>query len=178
MTWNCQGAASKEFGKALKELIRLNRTTTVALIKPKFSSAHADVICKGINFSNWVLVEAIRFSGGIWIFWRDSILIDIVHTHLQSVVYGSPDCGLRRKIWEALDLTSFGTEGPWLSTGDYNSVMSTDEVSLPTHWNCHRSASFNDWVFDQGLVDMGFSGSKFTWTRGRYDHTFKGARLD
>ena len=25
---------------------------------------------------------------------------------------------------------------------------------------------------------MGFSGSKFTWTRGRYDHTFKGARPD
>ena len=139
-------------------------------------------------------MEAIRFSGGIWIFWRDSVLINIVHTRPQFVlmlvmndkmspwfffmVYGSPDCGLRRKLWEALDLTSLGTEGAWLSAGDYNSVMSADEVSLPTYWNCHRSASFNDWVFDQGLVDMGFSGSKFTWTRGRYDHTFKEAHLD
>ena len=26
-----------------------------------------------------------------------------------------------------------GLEGPWLSAGDYNSVMSVDEVSLPTH---------------------------------------------
>ena len=49
------------------------------------------------------------------------------------VVYVSPDYGLRRKLWEALDLTSLGTEGPWLSAGDYNSVMSVDEVSFPTH---------------------------------------------
>ena len=81
LTWNCQGAASKEFGKALKELIRLNRPPIVALIEPKVSSTHADVICKGINFSNWVLVEAIGFSGGIWNFLRDSVLIDIIHTH-------------------------------------------------------------------------------------------------
>ena len=81
LTWNCQGAASKEFGKALKELIRLNRPPIVALIEPKVSSAHDDVICKGINFANWVLVEAIGFSGGIWNFLRDSVLIDIIHTH-------------------------------------------------------------------------------------------------
>ena len=68
------------------------------------------------------------------------------------MVYVSPDCGLRRKLWEALDITSLGTEGPWLSAGDYNSVMSVDEVSLPTHYNCHRNASFNDWVFDQLLI--------------------------
>ena len=42
------------------------------------------------------------------------------------VVYVSPDCGLRRKLWEALDLISLGTEGPWLSAGDYNSIMSAD----------------------------------------------------
>ena len=33
-------------------------------------------------------------------------------------------------------------------------------------------------MFDQGLIDMGFLGSKYTWTRGTHDHTFNGARLD
>ena len=73
--------ASKEFGRALKEWIRLYRPTIIALLEPKVSGIHADIICKGINFANWVCVEAVGFSGGIWIFWRDSILIDIVHTH-------------------------------------------------------------------------------------------------
>ena len=62
-----------------------------------------------------------------------SVMNDKMSPWFFFVVYVSPDCGLRRKLWEALDLTSLGTEGPWLSAGDYNSIMYADEVSLPTH---------------------------------------------
>lgn len=35
-----------------------------------------------------------------------------------------------------------------------------------------------EWIFQEGLVDMGFSGSSFTWMRGLIESTFKGAQLD
>ena len=62
-----------------------------------------------------------------------SVMNDKMSPWFFFVVYVSPDCGLRCKLWEALDLTSLGMEGPWLSAGDYKPVMSADEVSVPTH---------------------------------------------
>lgn len=34
------------------------------------------------------------------------------------------------------------------------------------------------WIFQQGMVDLGYSGSNFTWFRGLNINTFKGATLD
>lgn len=42
----------------------------------------------------------------------------------------------------------------------------------------YRCGKFSDWIFEQNLVDMGFSGSNFTWFKGLNSSTFKGARLD
>ena len=40
------------------------------------------------------------------------------------------------------------------------------------------NTDFGDWIFNQGLIDLGFTRPKFTWTRGQFSETFKGARLD
>lgn len=69
-------------------------------------------------------------------------------------------------------------EGPWCSIGDYNFVLSDDEVFSKRKSDHHRSAGFTDWIFNQAMIDMGFEGSKFTWTRGLSTDTYKSARLD
>lgn len=35
-----------------------------------------------------------------------------------------------------------------------------------------------DWIGDNGLIDMGFVGAKYTWMRGLHLSTLKRARLD
>ncbi|XP_038688673.1 uncharacterized protein LOC119987842 [Tripterygium wilfordii] len=192
--WNCQGAASREFNRALKDLLRLHRPGVLGLLEPKVSGSHADSLCKQWGFANWVRVEAFGFSGGIWVFWHDKYQIEVVHTHPQfvhlcvngdgarnwflTVVYGSPNATLRKMLWQDLRKEEIGITAPWLLAGDFNSVVSSDEVSSNRHQVHKRCAGFVNWIFDQGLIDMGFSGPIYTWSRGSRECILKGTRLD
>ncbi|XVF50260.1 hypothetical protein PTKIN_Ptkin04bG0081900 [Pterospermum kingtungense] len=55
--------------------------------------------------------------------------------------------------------------GSWLSVGDYNVVSSIDEVSVGGSLAHYRNGRFVDWINEQGLFDLGYSGPKFTWMR-------------
>lgn len=66
----------------------------------------------------------------------------------------------------------------WLAEGDFNSVVAREKVSNMDNFNDRRSNRFTDWIFSQGLVDMGYTEPCFTWKRGNDMETFKGAFLD
>lgn len=94
------------------------------------------------------------------------------------MVYASPDSSLREKLWAKLSKEKLGLAESWIAAGDFNTVMSADEVSNPNTYNERRSKGLKNWVFREGLVDQGYSGPTFTWIRGKDQHNFKGARLD
>lgn len=88
-----------------------------------------DIFLK-IGYANWVRVDAVRLSGGIWVFWKDTVVVDVISTNPQfillnvrdlllrlSVVYGSPNGILRDKILEELYCTKLNIQRPWLSIG-------------------------------------------------------------
>ncbi|XP_031116716.1 uncharacterized protein LOC116020380 [Ipomoea triloba] len=194
LIWNCQGAASRSFSRTLKQFVRDYNPLILGLLEPRVSGSQADKICSKIGFDEWMRIEAVGFSGGIWVFWKEVIHLDIVITHPQfvllkvhnsnsepwflSVIYGSPNGPLRKKLFEDLSQHRIGFEGPWLSVGDYNSVINRDETSNTNTFSFARCAGFQDWIFREGLVDLGYDGSKFTWMRGLNSSSFKGARLD
>lgn len=93
-------------------------------------------------------------------------------------MYASPDPQLRRKLWKDLSFDKVGLCNTWMAVGDFNSVIKEDEVSNPATFCQARCKDFKDWVCTEGLVDLGFTGPSFTWTRGKDHNTFKGARLD
>lgn len=62
--------------------------------------------------------------------------------------------------------------------GDFNSVLAASEISDPTKFSQNRSTAFAEWIFDQGLIDVGFERPWMTWKRGNQETTFKSARLD
>ncbi|XVF54107.1 hypothetical protein PTKIN_Ptkin05aG0154200 [Pterospermum kingtungense] len=187
-----EGAASKEFIHALKGMLGKHKPVILGLLKPRVSGAHADDICKKIGFDNWLRVEAIGFSSGLWVFWKDSVTIEVVQTHPQlivlkvihpkpwflSIIYSSPDYSLRKLLWKDLDQVRLAVDGPWLPVRDYNLVYLANESSSKYIFNQNRNSSFVDWIFDQGLMDLGSVGPKFTWMRGTTTQTFNGARLD
>nr|GMD17716.1 uncharacterized protein LOC109157440 [Ipomoea batatas] len=41
-----------------------------------------------------------------------------------------------------------------------------------------RSSEFADWIHSEGLIDLGFSGSKLMWVKGSQSGLVKGTRLD
>ncbi|XP_019197031.1 PREDICTED: uncharacterized protein LOC109190884 [Ipomoea nil] len=97
---------------------------------------------------------------------------------LFAAVYGSPSMLLRRKLFSDLTHNNMNIRGPWLTAGDFNAAVNPEEVSNPANWQQARCADFMDWIFQEGLMDLGFTGSKFTWMRGVNQVSFKAARLD
>ncbi|XP_019166615.1 PREDICTED: uncharacterized protein LOC109162348 [Ipomoea nil] len=166
----------------------------MGLFEPKVSGNHANAICSKLGFPNWIRVEAFGYSGGIWVFWKDSIHVSVFFTHPQFLllqiteagkppwffapVYGSPVHHLRRRLWKYLNQTNRNISGPWLVAGDFNTVTHRDETLNYLSYSSQRSSDFVNWIQDEGLIDLGFAGPKLTWVKdGASDH-IKGARLD
>lgn len=191
--WNCQGAGSKEFVRTARMFIKSHNPLIMGLLETKISGERANAICKKLNFNKWVRIEAIGFSGGIWILWRDEINVVVSHTHPQFavldichmgkrwnlvIVYASPDYQLRNKLWSELNKERLGLVDEWMAVGDFNAVTNVDEVSNQNTFNQRRCAGLKKWIHREGLIDPGFTGPLFTWVRGKETDNFKGARLD
>lgn len=176
-------------------LVNKNKVDMVGLLEPRISGCTADKACKGFGFANWIRVEAaVGFSGGIWILWKNNINVDVVATNPQfvttrvskdnmnvglvSFVYDSPSHNLRKKLWEVLSKDKLDLNCEWLTIGDYNAVTCMEDVSNPDKFQSHRCAGMRQWIFQEGLIDLGFFGTRYTWTRGKDTGTFTGARLD
>ncbi|XP_019163602.1 PREDICTED: uncharacterized protein LOC109159944 [Ipomoea nil] len=97
---------------------------------------------------------------------------------VMSAVYGSPNMSLRKRLFTDLSGQFFHPQAPWLTVGDFNSVTNREEVSSTSTFSASRCSDFNDWIYREGLIDLGYSGSTYTWIRGMDTPSFKGARLD
>lgn len=68
MIWNVQGAGSQNFLTMIRELVRVNKPTIMALVETHISGETATKICEKIGFSGQFRIDAQGFSGGIWLF--------------------------------------------------------------------------------------------------------------
>ena len=96
----------------------------------------------------------------------------------MSVGYGSPNLSLRKFLWQDLNGNLLTQEAPWIVLDDFNAVARMEETSNTKKLDRQRSAASTEWIFENELVDMGFTGPMFTRTRGNSSSTFEGARLD
>ena len=73
---------------------------------------------------------------------------------------------MRKMLWEDLSNRHITITEPGLIVDDFNAITSSKETSRPGRLDQRRCSGFNDWIFELGLIDVGFIGAKFTWTRG------------
>lgn len=67
---------------------------------------------------------------------------------------------------------------PWVTKGDFNSITSSDESSSNSRNGNIQSINLMDWIFGEGLIDLGFMGHVFTWTWNCFINGQKAAQLD
>ncbi|KAG8661207.1 hypothetical protein MANES_02G220001v8 [Manihot esculenta] len=173
ITWNCHGAASSTFRNAFQEYKRLYHPNIFCLMEPRISGEAADEVCGLLGYENWIRVEAIEFSDGIWLLWsEDGFRIELVVTDPQfitvainfstgekwlfSVVYASLDIYLRRKLWQSLSGENSLSISKWIVAGDFNSVVDSSEQSGYSSSNPPGAQDFSDWIFKHSLIDLGF----------------------
>ncbi|XP_074289295.1 uncharacterized protein LOC141614451 [Silene latifolia] len=195
MVWNVQGTDSKKRISARKEVVRTYKPTVLALVETHMGGDHATKLGSILGYDGYSRVNAISFSGGIWVYWKTELVSVIpVFEHQQyitleisrngespwffSAVYASPDPSNRRALWDELQTFAQDNNHPWLLAGDFNEIRSLNERHGGDANMARRCKNFNNWIDNCELLELAFTGSSHTWSRGNSMETRQSARLD
>lgn len=85
MFWNVQEAGSVSFKLSFYSLILSYKPSVVVLFERRISGKKADLFIKGNGFDRSHRVEAMGFTGGIWILWKNYLDIEVVFNHKQFI---------------------------------------------------------------------------------------------
>ncbi|KAM0853806.1 hypothetical protein ACQ4PT_050835 [Festuca glaucescens] len=99
-------------------------------------------------------------------------------TWRATFVYGEPRREKRHEFWDLLRRLRDQREGPWICCGDFNEVLTHDEYYGSNDRSDAQMQLFRQCLEDYGLVDLGFTGPKFTWTNKQEAETNVRVRLD
>ena len=83
-------------------------------------------------------------------------------TWRATFVYGEPRREHRRKFRDFLRFMHAQWNGPWICCGDFNEALCHDEYLGFRDRSDSQMALFRDCLDDCGLIDLGFSGPKYT----------------
>ena len=93
-------------------------------------------------------------------------------------MYGSPRFRERSLLWNNLKILSVRHNLPWAVMGDFNDVTREEEKSGGNGINSRRVFAYNECMDYCNLIDLGFSGPKFTWSNCRDVSDLIQQRLD
>ncbi|KAL4340929.1 hypothetical protein GQ457_08G016820 [Hibiscus cannabinus] len=96
--------------------------------------------------------------------WRENTTFDPpdMFVVMESRISGSKADGFL--WWYMGNVVQLGR--PWAMGGDFNAIGNSIEREGSSRRCSGISSSFTKFLFDSGLVDMGYNGPTFTWKRG------------
>lgn len=79
--WNCRGIRAASTVKELKELIYNFKPHLVFLSETKAKKNRMQNIKRRLNFDDMFVVDCIGRSGGLCLFWKSSVNVDILYSN-------------------------------------------------------------------------------------------------
>ncbi|XP_062021276.1 uncharacterized protein LOC133737799 [Rosa rugosa] len=84
--WNSRGAGSEKFRSDIVDLVNLHSIDILVICEPRIQFRKASDTLLSLRFTDYKIVEANGFSGGIWLFWDSSkINVDFIDSTSQSI---------------------------------------------------------------------------------------------
>lgn len=123
-----------------------------------------------------------HYNGRIWLTWRldffkiyvvstmdQAITCEVLNIYRQerfqlTVVCGHNTKDERRALWDYILITNQRKQIPWLVTGDFNSIMKQDDRIWGGAITMEEIEDFHDCVVQCGLMELPYSGSRYTWS--------------
>lgn len=93
-------------------------------------------------------------------------------------IYASPSSQSRNELWEESSAFAQNMNHSWLLSEGFNETIGMEEQVHGCPEMARRCAMFKYWIKNNGLIDLGSSGPKFTCRRGLRPETAKSARLN
>ena len=173
------------FKKTVLDLVEWHKPTIFVITKTRIDGNRADDIIRRLPFDGAYSTETIGHVRGIWLLWHSDIVsMDVlsateqeIHVLVQvssqsqswllSAIYGSPCFRERCILWENLKMLSVRHNLPWAVMGDFDDVT-CEEEKFGGNGICRRRVMEYIGCMDFcNLIDLGFSGTKYTQTNKR-----------
>lgn len=139
-----------------------------------------------LGFDSQIQAAAKRLMGGIVIMWNDEdlkldnlsistqgthVLVKVSKNHppwLLFAIYTSNCLERRIALWENLTQISQSYKGNRFIGGDFNEIIHAKDKLGGRNINSNCAKLFWQCLNQCSMVDLGFKGSKYTWTNKRY----------
>lgn len=194
-TWNCRGISNTRSMDYIKDIMARLKPDFICLVETKSNSIRIQRFCA--RFSRhwvWAAVPSNGYSGGIIVLWKrfNGIVTPVASSRMAlhliittsedswilSTIYNSQVLSEHKNLWKSLSGLS-QLDSPWLLTGDFNDIMFEEEHKGGSFRNySSKSKAFTTFIQSNNLLDLGFTGSCFTWCNGHDGLTRRWARLD
>ncbi|XP_017233198.1 uncharacterized protein LOC108207248 [Daucus carota subsp. sativus] len=194
LAWNCRGMAKSRAIRFLKEIINQLRPNIIFLSETLVLKNKIEEIRKAIHYGGCFVVDAVGQGGGLALIWKNEggveikgtcnhyIDCEVVCEHIgrwrYTGFYGCPERQRRQESWNLLKQLARESQIPWFVIGDFNDMMFDHEKQGGRPQPRALLEGFRDTVSDCGLMDIGFTGSEFTWEQSRGTGLWIQERLD
>lgn len=182
LSWNIRGFNSPLKQSELKTMIAKYKIDVMGVMETRIREENMSEVWGKLNLSNWNLVHnyGMNDQGRIWVLYDTSLIcLRVLEVHVQFIhcmitkgnhsfywtcVYGSYNSLARKELWR--ELTRIGNQlaEPWLIQGDFNAVCSNEDRIGGNPINEVAADEFQSWILNLELVEVPYSGPKFTWT--------------
>jgi exonuclease III len=195
ISWNCRGLGNPRAIRSLCRLVREKKPNILFLMETKCRKEKMEVLRVRMEFEGMFVVDVVGRSGGLALFWKERNVVKIqnyTRKHISAVVhfpdrskswrltgfYGNPDWTKRYESWTLLRHLKLYEPDAWLCIGDFNEIIDQNEKWGGVFRSENQMMQFRLALKECGLSDLGFRGSKFTWTNRRHDGDLIKERLD
>ena len=80
-------------------------------------------------------------------------------------VLWEPDIHERHESWNLLWLLNTRENLPWLCASDFNEILRSSKKECGSSWSQAQMQIYREAIDKCGFVDLGFTGSQFTWQK-------------
>ncbi|KAG7572532.1 Reverse transcriptase domain [Arabidopsis suecica] len=182
--------------KIHEDINRIHKIDIMFLIETKNKDSYVQQLGNQLHFNHQVLVSPDGLSGGLAIFWKDTVKCDFLsHPTLNDTdiyvsegpvmfcltyVYGNPERQPRQLMWnmmETLAKAGLYQSKPRIVLGDFNEIKHNGEKQggpLRPEW---QFANFRRMLRVSGLHEIKTYGGEYTWIGNRSSGTIR-SRLD
>jgi hypothetical protein len=193
--WNCRGLGNPWAVRELCRLVKEKRPHFLFLIETKVCLKKLQVLRKSMGFEGLFSVDPMGKSGGLGLFWKEGGRMEIQNYSLHHInvkislndlnggwtftgFYGYPDQSQRDKSWKLLSTLHSFNKQAWLCIWDFNEILDQSEKVGGALRNYGQMEDFRRAIHECNLGDLGYTGSKFTWSNKRENGVFVKERLN
>lgn len=150
------------------------------------SGDRATSVIRTLGYERYIKVDDMGFTGGTWALWNPAnILVEPITTAFHEIylkvqvkTHTFLLTATRKTIWEKLAYFSDYINISWLIIGDFNEISSANKIFGGNPLSLQKMRVFNNFLNRAKLIDLGYTGPRFTWTNCSENGNIIRTRID